>query len=116
MTSAKKARKAKSYPVRRSPAGVLTPAGMAHWAGSGPAFKTCRECRSWVSIGKWREEGPGSSGEPLPSRCRKYKTLGMEKSFGPPIPHDTLACKHFEEAAKPQPLKRPVKIEADWLA
>jgi hypothetical protein len=106
----------KSYPVRLSPAGVLTPAGMAHWAGSGPPGTTCRECCSWASVGKWREEGPGGSGEPLPSRCRKYKALGMTKVFGPAIPHDTPSCKHFEAAPKPQPLKRPQKIEADWLA
>ena len=107
---------AKTYPTRLSPAGVLTPAGMAHWAGSGPLDTTCRECRFWAAMGKWREEGPGGSGLPLPSRCRKYKALGMLKKYGPPIPHDTPSCKHFEATAKPQPLKRPVQISADWLA
>jgi hypothetical protein len=89
---------------------------MAHWAGSGPPGTTCRECVYWITSGRWSEAGPGGSGEPLPGRCRAYKAIGMLKSLGPPLPHATPSCKHYEPAAKPQPLKRPERIEADWLA
>lgn len=99
-----------------SPGGVLTPPGMAHWAGTGPTLATCRQCQHWASIGKWFEDGPGGSGEPMPSRCRRYKSLGMLKTFGPPIPHSTPSCAHYTPAKKPQPLKRPERVEADWLA
>lgn len=109
--------KPKSYPTRRSPDGVLTPAGMAHWAGTGPLGTTCRECRYWAATGKWTTEaGPAGGGNPLPSRCRRYKQLGMVKVSGPPLPHDTPSCKHFEASPKPQPLSPPVRVEADWLA
>jgi hypothetical protein len=27
-----------------------TPPGMAHWAGTGPAGKVCRDCAAWVLI------------------------------------------------------------------
>ena len=114
MTSAR--RKAKPLVALRSPDGVLTPAGMAHWAGTGPKGTTCRECHWWMTTGKWPEEGPGSNGNPLPARCRAYKALGMLKTYGPPVAHDTPSCSHFVAAVKPQPLKRPERIEADWLA
>jgi hypothetical protein len=100
----------------RSPGGVLTPPGMAHWAGTGPRDATCRECVSWRATGKWFSEGPGSSGAPMPARCTAYRTLGMLRSFGPAVPHDTPSCKVFVRTTKPQPIKRPEKIEADWLA
>ena len=112
MTSAK----SRLVPRRLTPGGIITPPGMAHWAGSGPPGTSCRECTHWIATGKWTGEGPGGSGEPFDARCRKYKLLGMLKKFGPPLPHQTPSCKHFEAAKKPQPLKRPVKIEADWLA
>ena len=100
----------------RSPGGVLTPPGMAHWAGTGPIGTTCRECSSWITSGRWSDAGPGGSGEPLAGRCRAYKRLGMLKTFGPPISHATPSCKFFAAAKKAQPIKRPERIEADWLA
>jgi hypothetical protein len=39
----------------------------------------------------------------------------MHKRFGPPLPHDTPSCQHFDPSEKPQPLARPKRIEADWL-
>jgi hypothetical protein len=112
MTSAK----ANLPPTRLSPDGVLTPPGMAHWAGTGPRGTTCRECRHWMTTGKWQmEAGPAGGGDPLPSRCRRYRSLGMHRRFGPPLPHDTPSCQHFDPSEKPQPLARPKRIEADWL-
>lgn len=109
--------KPKPLPTRRSPDGVLTPPGMAHWAGTGPAGTTCRECRWWMTTGKWSEDqGPGGGGAPLPARCRRYKAFGMLKRFGPALNHDTPSCKYFLPAAQPQPPARPVKLDADWLA
>jgi hypothetical protein len=70
----------------------------------------------WAATGKWYAEGPGSSGGPFPSRCRRYRSLGMLKGYGPPVSHDTPSCKQYEPTHTPQPLKRPERIEADWLA
>lgn len=110
-------RNAKPLVPRRSPGGVLTPPGMAHWAGTGPSHTTCRECSHWMSTAKWQAEaGPAGGGEPLPGRCRRYRELGMLKKYGPPIPHDTPSCKMFVFSMAPQPIRRPERIEADWLA
>jgi hypothetical protein len=90
---------------------------MAHWAGTGPPGTTCRECQHWATAGKWQAEaGPAGGGAPLPARCRRYKALGMLKRHGPPLAHDTPSCAHYTASSSPQPLRRPERIEADWLA
>jgi hypothetical protein len=60
--------------------------GQAHWAGSGPAGKTCAGCVFWVIPGRIR-------------LCRKYKEL-MGHWAKKPLPANAAACRHFE--AKPK--------------
>jgi hypothetical protein len=64
-------------------AGYFTHRGMAHFAGSGPAGKCCRDCAHF--------------GVNKANRCQQFKTLTGK--YGPPIPGDALSCRHFTEAA-----------------
>lgn len=74
--------------------------GQAHFAGSGPAGKTCRECifyghtkgGYYASRGKWR-------GLILPAPCKKYRQMTQET--GPNVPDSAMACKYFEENTAP---------------
>jgi hypothetical protein len=70
--------------------------GMAHFAGSGPPQKTCRECaffdhakNDYYASGKHR-------GRIKPAKCRKYRAL--MSVVGARIPHDAAACRHFNQA------------------
>ncbi len=74
-----------------------TPAGMAHWLGTGPANRTCRECKFFEWSGRYASKGGyHTTGELKPAKCQKFKLL--MRQWGPPIKHNLLACKHFEEA------------------
>jgi hypothetical protein len=55
--------------------------GMAHFAGTGPEGKTCRECIEWTLVGRKR-------------LCAKYRSL-MDKWGDQYIPPLTAACKYF---------------------
>ena len=79
--------------------------GMAHFAHSGPSGKTCRECRFWMKTSTWYAEMGKHGGAARPAPCAKYHQLMQLK--GENIPHDAAACKYFEQAAAPQPLRRP---------
>lgn len=76
-----------------------TPSGCAHWAGSGPKGKTCRECEFWTG-GKERyataKTGDHMAHELKPGQCAKYKQL--KGRYDGRIPHRTPACKHFNAA------------------
>jgi hypothetical protein len=63
-----------------------TPAGMAHWAGTGPTGKVCRDCAAWVLIGNKR-------------LCEKYKRMIGKDEWDEKkiIPSGTAACKYFEQ-------------------
>jgi hypothetical protein len=62
-----------------------TPPGMAHWAGTGPTEKVCRDCAAWVLVGRVR-------------LCEKYKRMMGKDEWETKkvIPSDTAACKYFE--------------------
>ncbi len=70
--------------------------GQAHFAGSGPHGRACRECISWKhekydylsKNGKYR-------GLIKPAMCLKFKSLTRQE--GPKIPDDAAACRYFEE-------------------
>ncbi len=69
-----------------------TAPGMAHWAGSGPTGTTCRECVYFT--GKtYHSKAGGFRGGSKPAPCLKFKQLMRQK--GPPVPHDSAACKYF---------------------
>lgn len=54
--------------------------GMAHFAGTGPAYANCGQCEFWVTIRK-------------KMICEKYRLLtGDDKKA---IPVTTPACRHF---------------------
>lgn len=80
--------------------------GMAHFAGSGPAGVTCRQCRDWTGCGQ--ESGyyakKGKHGGVLkPRPCGTYRAL-MGGEIGPAVPHDARACKYFIETPTPPSL------------
>lgn len=74
--------------------------GMAHFAGTGPSHKTCRECKSWGLEGRHRYRTP-----PYPvlldARCSKFTEL--TKKAGPAVPCDAMACRYFEQSDKVPP-------------
>ena len=71
-----------------------TPEGMAHWAGSGPKGKSCRECKHYTNEGRYSQNGK-FPGYLKPGRCRKYATFMRRR--GPKFPVRTASCKHFEQ-------------------
>ena len=83
--------------VRRKAA--MTHKGMAHFAGTGPAGKHCRECVFWQKTGRWFGSGPA------PARCGKFQQLTRRP--GPSVPHNAHACRHFELTDRAQPLLKP---------
>lgn len=84
-----------------------THVGQAHFGGSGPAGKTCRECISWQKTGSWHAMSGKHGGTPLPARCGKYRDLMRET--GRAVPHSAYACRYFVASDSPQPLHRPQK-------
>jgi len=74
-----------------------TAAGMAHWAGTGPAGKICGECRFWTY---WRQIH-NRSGDTVRTEqhkgCGKYEALTGVK--GPQINPQLFACRHFQARA-----------------
>lgn len=77
--------------------------GMAHWAGSGPAGKTCRECSECTTHGYYSKGRKANGGLLKPVSCDKYKEMmrGAVVRFG----HDREACRFFIEAAQPLSMK-----------
>jgi hypothetical protein len=73
-------------------AAAHTHAGMAHFAGTGPAGKTCRECSLWRFEGYKKTD-------------RKPKNGACEKGLGARFVYNALACKYFEQNETP-----PVEI------
>src|SRR5262249_35011830 len=70
--------------------------GQAHFAGTGPKFKTCRECAFWDHKQDYHSKRGKFGGLIKPARCRKFRTL--TNHVGDKIPDDAGACKHFAQA------------------
>lgn len=75
-----------------------THAGMAHFAGSGPAGKTCRECVFWTERNYYAKGGK-YAGAIKPSSCERYHQLTGRQ--GEKVPHEAAACRHFEHHPSP---------------
>ena len=75
-----------------------SPPGMAHWAGTGPKGKVCRQCIHYTNEGRYSLGGK-HPGWLKPGRCTKFGAMMRKK--GPTFPIRTLACKHFEENPNP---------------
>ncbi|HEX2554216.1 MAG TPA: hypothetical protein VHL98_10970 [Microvirga sp.] len=82
-----------------------THVGMAHFAGTGPAGRTCRECVFWMKTSTWFAEGGKNGGGPRPAPCARYQQLTHQR--GGNVPHGASACRHFAAADHPQPMQRP---------
>lgn len=80
--------------------------GMAHFAGTGPYGKTCRECL-FFNHGPhdYRAKGGKYRGLIEPATCGKYRAITL--NVGAKIPDDADACKYFDE--NPGPPLRFVK-------
>lgn len=85
-------------------------AGMAHFAGTGPIGRTCRECESWgfPRLGKPDADGlcdilpptfkrDPATGELCARRCYRFRQLTGQA--GGAIGHGAQACRHFVERA-----------------
>lgn len=72
--------------------------GQAHFAGTGPQLKTCRECAYWDHAGlhHYHSKRGMFGGAIKPARCRKFQEL--TGSAGDKVPDDAVACKHFSPA------------------
>jgi hypothetical protein len=66
--------------------------GMAHFAGTGPNGRTCRECALWDYRSSTYSLG---SGRLTNERCMKFTTLSRGQK-GQRVPEDAMACKYFE--------------------
>lgn len=85
-----------------------TPPGMAHWSGTGPDGKTCRECAHYTNEGRYTATSKGhATGQLKPGRCLKYQSLTKRK--GAKFPFIKLACKHFQQHPNP-----PVAVEQKY--
>lgn len=71
--------------------------GQAHFAGTGPGNKSCRECVSWQHTGQYDGKGP------KPARCRQFQTLTGKQ--GPNVPHTAYSCKYFQQNPNPPRLR-----------
>lgn len=73
--------------------------GMAHWAGTGPTDRTCRECRH--------------SGNVKRDKAGFIKSITCSKGSGKPFRHACAACKHFVLfEGKPPDIK--IWVETGW--
>lgn len=81
--------------------------GMAHFAGTGPDGRTCRECAGWRrNAAKFARDEIKDGGGLLPRRCRTFRKP-MGGLDGAVVPHMASACRHFCEAANPPPVEPP---------
>ncbi len=92
-----------------------TPDGMAFWAGSGPAGKTCRECSHWSGGSRSAETGDLND-----ARCDQYArmtraALLIENAPRYDIPHATAACKYFDAAPDAPPVIPLKSVPGGWV-
>lgn len=63
--------------------------GMAHFAGSGPPGKTCKQCQHFGDV-------YDQHNDKYIDRCQKYQQL-MGGKVGARISDEYAACRHFEK-------------------
>jgi hypothetical protein len=70
-------------------------AGMAHFAGTGPAGETCRDCLFWAHgrPNDYRAKGGHQFGLIESATCNKYRTITLRA--GNRVPGDAMACRYF---------------------
>ena len=77
--------------------------GMAHWAGTGPDDKTCRECISFMQKGHYSASNKLHGSRLKDAPCRKFQKMMGKK--GNDIPPTASACKFFEQNDRPPTLR-----------
>lgn len=83
-------RKVSSKLTMTEPEHLATHEGMAHFAGTGPAGRTCRECIHW-------DKGNRNNGWLQPAPCKEFARLSKSKRRSRhAVPDDAAACKYFE--------------------
>lgn len=75
-----------------------TPAGMAHWAGTGPKGATCRECSFYLPNG-YSSSKTARGGLLKNGPCKKY--IDMTGVDNKRTPFETPSCKYFEKNPNP---------------
>ena len=76
-----------------------TPPGMAHFPGTGPKGRTCRECEHYSNEGRYIAGSPThAKGELKLGRCKKYRRMMGNRYSGLTFRHNTPSCKYFSEA------------------
>jgi hypothetical protein len=78
--------------------------GQAHFAGSGPAGKTCRECCFWVPAPGTTKHAYDQSGIKA-HRCTKRASM-MRSKDAQLVPPKASACKYFEPPESPPPQRQ----------
>lgn len=86
---------------------AATVPGMAFWAGSGPAGRTCRECVHWSASGRYIRHRKGNKakrpeGSLKDQRCDKYARLSYGRE-GDKLGYHTPACRYFEALSEDRP-------------
>ena len=84
-----------------------THTGMAHFAGTGPEGRSCRECAHWMfkSDGYYSKSGKFAN-QIKPHRCAKFSQLSAGRA-GDAVPANASACKYFEAAPIARAAVRP---------
>lgn len=93
------------YDAKTEAALSKTHAGQAHFAGTGPDGKSCRQCVHWAFAGHYAiRSHHGGALKPAP--CGQFKR--MMNAAGAPVPAKAKACRFFselEDAEKLRPLR-----------
>lgn len=86
---------------------AATHAGQAHFAGTGPQGRTCRECKFWITVSAGVSHayyaGAARHGRTLkPHPCKLFRKFTGKP--GTPVPYNAGACKYFEPSDNPPPI------------
>lgn len=78
--------------------------GMAHFANTGPAGKTCLDCKFWAPAAdggvSYYSKSGGHGGAIKDHRCQRYREM-MQGAWGAKIPARTASCKYFDQSPSP---------------
>ena len=93
--------------------------GQAHFGGTGPAGKTCREC--WHFEIQQADHGGApttfsyTQADLKPGTCAKFAAM-MRVNSCPSFPHSAAACKYFEVNPSPPAALRSEQFRAAYGA
>ncbi|MGY3278165.1 hypothetical protein [Bradyrhizobium sp. S3.7.6] len=81
----------------------ITHKGMAHFAGTGPHGRTCRECIDWDAFNASYRAYDGQLTDAV---CKMFSKLSRGRK-GAKVPHHAEACQHFKiNPSAPEKFKR----------